>query len=100
MGQTDNIRPCDFQKTEIALVVNSLHVAHLELQVYIDGLLPLLHQAQTEGLEVDLVLGLFDDLPQQSPRGSEVIVLVSQQVLEHHGKELGPGEKQEQREGR
>jgi hypothetical protein len=31
------------------------------------------------------VLGLLDDLPQQGPRGAEVVILVGQQVLEHHG---------------
>lgn len=40
---------------------------YLELHLCIQGLLPLLHETQAEGLEVDLMLCLFDDLPQQSP---------------------------------
>lgn len=34
------------------------------------------------------MLGLFDDLSQQSSRGTEVVVLIGQQVLEHHRQEL------------
>lgn len=40
---------------------------YLEFHLCIQGLLPLLHKTQTEGLEVDLMFCLFDDLPQQSP---------------------------------
>lgn len=36
--------------------------AHFKFHVSIRGLLPLLHEAQTERLEVDLMLGLLDDL--------------------------------------
>lgn len=34
------------------------------------------------------MLGLFDDLSQQSSGGSEVIILIGEQVLEHHRQEL------------
>lgn len=34
------------------------------------------------------MLGLFDDFSQQSSRGTEVIVLIGQQILEHHRQEL------------
>lgn len=34
------------------------------------------------------MLGLLDDLSQQSSGGTEVIVLIGQQVLEHHRQEL------------
>lgn len=34
------------------------------------------------------MLGLLDDLSQQSSGSSEVIILISQQILENHGQEL------------
>lgn len=52
--------------------------AHFKLHVSIRGLLPLLHEAQTERLEVDLMLGLLDDLSEQGTRCSQVIILVGQ----------------------
>lgn len=58
---------------------------HLKFHLQVLRLLALLHEPQAEGLEVDLVLGLLDDLPQQGPGGTEVVILVGQQVLEHHG---------------
>lgn len=61
---------------------------HLELHVQVLGLLALLHEPETESLEVDLMLGLLDDLPEQGPRGPQVVIFVGQQVLEHHGQEL------------
>lgn len=63
---------------------------YLEFHLCIQGLLPFLHETQAEGLEVDLMLCLLDDLSQQSPRSSQVIVLGGQQVLEHHCQVLGP----------
>lgn len=62
---------------------------HLELHVQVLWLPALLHKPEAEGLEVNLVLGLLDNLPEQGPRGPQVVVLVGQQVLEHHGQELG-----------
>lgn len=50
--------------------------AHLKLHVYIGGLFSLLHEAQAKGLEVDLMLGLLDDLPQQGTRCSQIIIFV------------------------
>lgn len=51
---------------------------HLELHFGVLRLLPLLHESQAEGLEVDLVLGLLDDLPQESPGCSQIVIFVGQ----------------------
>lgn len=40
---------------------------HLKFHFQVLGLLALLHEPQAESLEVDLMLGLLDDLSQQSP---------------------------------
>lgn len=61
---------------------------HLELHVQVLGLPALLHEPETEGLEVDLMLRLLDNLTQQSSRRPQVVILVGQQVLEHHGQKL------------
>lgn len=68
-----------------------IECTYFELHVHIGGLLSLLHQTQAKGLEVDLMLGLFDDLSEQGSGGTEVVILISQQVLEHHGQELDTG---------
>ena len=49
-----------------------------ELHFHIGGLLSLLHQTQAERLEVDLVLGLLDNLSEQSSGGTQVVVFIGQ----------------------
>lgn len=67
---------------------SSRRSAHFKLHFYISCLLSLLHEAQTKGLEVDLMFGLFNDFSKQGTGSTQVIVLVGQQVLEYHGQKL------------
>lgn len=53
------------------------------IQIHKLGLHPLLHQTQTEGRNVDIMLQWSHDLAQQSTDSSQVVIFICQQVLEN-----------------